>query len=308
MNKKAFINTEIKPSRVLKAVGLSLVCLISLFTVLSFGIESLLSLYQKYSATPQEVSKEVLGTEDKAEFTGSYGDYKFDEAVWDFGMDREGYYKLAKFIENPEYYLPETKGAINQTWILKGQNKLMLSCPDLSDTFVIAGDYHACTISYNGKAVNKSVRMTGTCDNTDKQTGCSAEVGFTVYSQRYGSSNASEYLITYEWASGSKDNIYVYRLKDGKADLLKFIDGDVTEDSWYISSYAFEMYGKYSAWENQMDFNDEIELVTMFHEPSMSSGNNLENIFKIWRLNDNKLERLKTIFDLYREGEDAHWL
>lgn len=308
MNKKAIISTEIKPSRVLKAVGISLVCLISLFTVFSFGIESIQSLYQKYSATPPEVSKEVLGTEDKAEFTGSYGDYKYDEAVWDFSMDREGYYKLAKFIENPEYYLPANKGVVNETWLLKGQKKVELVCPDLTDEVVIPGNSYNCSILYNGKLLNDTVRMIGLCNDWDNQTDCAVEVAFTVFSDRYGSTDSDEYIVTSEWATGSKDNISVYRLNDGKANLMKFTDGEISEDSWMISSYVFEMYGKYTTWENQKDFNDEIELVTMFHEPSMGSGNNLENIFKIWRLSDNKLERSKTIFDLYREGEDAHWL
>jgi hypothetical protein len=308
MNKKAFISAEIKPRRVLKALGISLVCLISLFTVFSFGSESFQSLYQKYSATSQEASKEVLGTEDKPEFTGSYGDYKHDEAVWDFSMDREGYYKLAKFIENPEYYLPANKGVINETWILKGQKKLDLVCPDLTDEMVIPGNSYNCSILYNGKLLNDTVRMIGLCNDWEKQIDCSVEVAFTAFSDRYGSTDSDEYLITSQWASGSKDDISVYRLHNGEADHLKFTDGEVIDESWYISSYAFEMYGKYTTWENKKDFNDEIELVTMFHEPSMGSGNNLENIFKIWKVNENKLERYKTIFDLYREGEEAHWL
>ncbi|HRI05695.1 MAG TPA: hypothetical protein PLV59_01990 [Candidatus Dojkabacteria bacterium] len=307
MKTTPFFSKEIKVGRIFKALGVSLLCLVSITTVFTFGYDSLLTLYSKYSAASYVKNSEVLGVEDMAEFTGSYGDYKYDEAVWDFEMDREGYYKLDELITYPEFYLPVNKGAVKETWLLKGQRKLNLSCPDLSKELVVAGNSYGCTLTYNNQVLNKNVRMIGTCDDVDKQTGCSLEVAFRVYSNRWGSSNANEYIVTYEWATGSKDEISVYKLSDGKSTHLKFNEDGRVEDKWFISSYASELYGKYTTWENKVDFNDEVELVTLLHEPSMGSGNNLENIFKIWKVKDSQLIRIKTVFDLYRDDEGRYW-
>ena len=75
-----------------------------------------------------------------------------------------------------------------------------------------------------------------------------------------------------------------------------------------ISSYSYDMYGLYSTWENMKNFNDPLEFVTYFHEPSMGSDNNVEGIFEIWDVKDDKLELKETVIDLYREGDQPHWL
>jgi len=56
-----------------------------------------------------------------------------------------------------------------------------------------------------------------------------------------------------------------------------------------------------------------LEFVTYFHEPSMgaTSGeymNNVEGIFRIWSVEDDKLRLKETVVDLYREEDIAHWL
>jgi hypothetical protein len=61
------------------------------------------------------------------------------------------------------------------------------------------------------------------------------------------------------------------------------------------------------------NFEDTIEFVTYFHEPSMGSQaegmqNNVEGIFRIWDLVGDRLELKETVVDLYREGDTAHWL
>ncbi len=312
MKTTKFFSKEIKLGRVFKGLGVSLACFIMLGFISFFGIDSTLNLFDRYSATTLTQKSEVLGVNDEAKLVGTYGDvYPNDpktEFVWDWERSREDYYLLEKFIENPEYFLPRWKGIVSQTWLLKNQKELKLVCPDLTKELVIAGNYYNCTLSYNGKVLKKDVRMTGSCKDFDKQNDCSAEVAFTVYSNRWGDHNSDEYIVANTWASGSKDWATVFKLNNGKSTKLMFTNGYKSTDKLYISSYSFDLYGKSSTWENEQNFNDEIVFMTMFHEPSMGSDNNVENIFEYWMIKGNNLEFQKKVVDLYREGEEPHWL
>jgi hypothetical protein len=180
-------------------------------------------------------------------------------------------------------------------------------------TQTVAGDTYPCILSYNGQILTENLRYEAYCGDFTNTESCRGRTSFKVFSDTYGDNGSDEYIVVSEYASGSKDWIYVYRLNNGTIESLPFLSNGKEEERWYISSNSYDMYGIYSTWENMKNFNDPLEFVTYFHEPSMGSQsedhkNNVEGIFRIWSVEDDKLELKENVIDLYREGEPAHWL
>ncbi len=180
-------------------------------------------------------------------------------------------------------------------------------------TKTVAGDYYPCTLSYNGEVLTEKLRYEAYCRDFESTASCHGQTNFRVFSDTYSDTDSNEYVVVSEWASGSKDWISVYRLNNGSASLLPFFYNEKEEDRWYISSYAYDMYGLYSTWDNMKNFNDPIQLVTSFHEPSMGSKdrqtlNNVEDIYRIWDVVGDRLELKETVVDVYRDEDVRYWL
>jgi hypothetical protein len=175
-------------------------------------------------------------------------------------------------------------------------------------TQVVAGDSYPCTLSYNNQILTENLRFESYCKEYTDYRNCGSHVNFRVFSDTFADPSSKEYLVLSEYASGSKDWIYVYRLENGHAVLLPFVINDNKENNYYISSYAYDLYGLYSSWKNMYDFNDPIELVTYFHEPSMGSDNNVEGYYDIWDVTEENVVFKERVVDLYRDGDTAHWL
>ena len=77
----------------------------------------------------------VLGAEDEEpHLIGSYGDVSEDDTLvweWDSNWYREGYYKLDRYIANPEFYIPEDKYTLQETWTLKDGYILEMNCREV---------------------------------------------------------------------------------------------------------------------------------------------------------------------------------
>jgi len=310
MSSNPFLSKEVKFKRVKKGFAIAFPLTIMIFVIGNHYINLIDdTLRNHYVGEKQE---KVLGVEDlEPKLVGSYGDVGEDDTfVWDWDpyWEREGYYKLDRFIEDPEYFISDKKYKLEDEWELRNGYKLTIACIKLDMTKTVAGDYYPCTLSYNGQILTEYLRYEAYCRDFENTKNCSGRTNFRVFSETYGDQDSSEYLTVSEWATGSKDWISVFRLRDGKAELLPFTYNGNEEEKWYISSYSYDMYGLYSTWENMKNFNDPLEFVTYFHEPSMGSDNNVEGIFEIWDVKDDKLELKETVIDLYREGDQPHWL
>lgn len=309
MSSNPFFSKEVKFKRVLKGLAISIPCLIMMFSIGAYLIKEGLN-----GTHTGDSNQKVLGVESEPKLIGAYGDINDkDTFVWDWSWDRDDYYKLSKFVDSPQYYINDRYFELKQTWDLKNGYKLSLSCTKLDMTSAIPGDVYPCTLSYNNKVLTKNLRYEAYCSDTQNMKDCHANTSFTVYSSVYGDTDGNEYVVLSEWASGSKDWIYVYRLNNGNIELLPFYSNGKEESRYYISSSSYEMYGLYTDWDNMMSFNDKIQLITYFHEPSMGSqsgddANNVEGIYDVWEINNNKLELKQRIVDLYQEGDTAHWL
>ena len=315
MSNNPFLSKEVKLKRVFKGFAIGFPLIIMIFVIGNHYINLVDdALRTHYVGKKQE---KVLGVkESKPQLIGSYGDIsENDTFVWDWDpyWEREGYYQLDRFIEDPEYFIASKKFALKDSWTLRNGYKLSVSCIELDMRKANPGDTYPCTISYNGQLLSRNLRYEAYCKDSEKLSSCHGLANLRVFSETYGDSSSDEYVVVSEWASGSKDWIYVYRLNNGTATLLPFLYNGKEEEKWFISSYAYDMYGLYSTWENEINFNDPLEFVTYFHEPSMgaTSGeymNNVEGIFRIWSVEDDKLRLKETVVDLYREEDIAHWL
>jgi hypothetical protein len=315
MSSNPFLSKEVKFKRVLKGFAIIFPVFIMILTITVIYYDLIDEALREHYVGVEE--DDVLGAEDEEpHLIGSYGDVSGDDTLvwnWDPNWDREGYYKLEKFVEDPEYFISKKEFALKDTWELRNGYELTLSCTELDMTKAIAGDTYPCTLSYNGQILTENLRYGAYCREYGDHNNCHGQTNFRVFSDIYSDAESSEYVVVSEWASGSKDWISVYRLNKGVATLLPFLYKEEEEEKWYISSYSYEMYGLYSSWENMKNFEDPIEFVTYFHEPSMGSQaegmqNNVEGIFRIWDLVGDRLELKETVVDLYREGDTAHWL
>lgn len=314
MSNNPFLSKSISSKRILKGLAISIPCTIMILYVGIYYIDLIdTSLRDYYLGNSQD---KVLGVESEPQLIGSYGDVsEGDTFVWEWDpyWEREDYYKLPRFIEDPKYFISDKIFKLEKTWELKNGYELSLSCIELDMKKAVAGDYYPCTLSYNGEVLTENLRYEAYCKDFENTESCRGITNFRVFSDTYSDTESDEYVVVSEYASGSKDWIYVYRLNNGKASLLPFFYKEKEEDRWYISSYAYDMYGLYSTWENMNNFNDPIQLVTSFHEPSMGSQvkgaeNNVEDIYRIWDVVGDRLELKETVVDLYREGDSAHWL
>jgi hypothetical protein len=315
MNSNPFFSKEIKPTRILKGFTIAFPCFIMILYLSFYFFDLIDSSLREYYVDGKE--DQVLGVEkEKPHLIGSYGDVSEDDTFvweWDPHWDREGYYKLRGFIENPAYFISEKEFTLKDNWELKDGYELTLSCKELDMTQTVAGDTYPCTLSYNGQIITENLRYEAYCRDFSNTESCRGRTSFKVFSDTYSDNGSDEYVVVSEYASGSKDWIYVYRLNKGKIESLPFLYNGKEEERWYISSNSYDMYGIYSTWENMKNFNDPLEFVTYFHEPSMGSQsedykNNVEGIYRIWSVEDNKLDLKENVIDLYTEEDIRHWL
>jgi hypothetical protein len=314
MSNNPFLSKSVSFKRILKGLVISIPCTIMILYIGIYYADQIdTSLREHYIVNSKD---EVLGVVSDPQLIGSYGDVGVDDTFvweWDRNWERDGYYKLERFVEDPEYFINDKEFKLEDTWELRNGYELTLSCIELDMTKTVAGDYYPCTLSYDGQILTENLRYEAYCKDFENTESCHGLANFRVFSDTYSDTDSNEYVVVSEWASGSKDWISVYRLNNGTATLLPFLYEGEEDDRWYISSYSYDMYGLYSTWENMKNFNDPVQLVTSFHEPSMGSKNpqtlnNVEDIYRIWDVVGDRLELKETVVDLYREGDTAHWL
>lgn len=85
---------------------------------------------------------------------------------------------------------------------------------------------------------------------------------------------------------GSYDDIYVYKLENGKPVKIQFLSGDELKDTWLVSNpMSFRLV--YST-------NEEFKLVT--HYRNLWSGP--VNVYRIWNLEQDKFMLERTVGDI----------
>jgi hypothetical protein len=239
---------------------------------------------------------------------GTY-EYVPDEYVWEWSTEREGYYILNRYIDIPEYYLPEYVVKTERSWYLKNADLLEVECEEVDLRNVKLGDIFKCSVSYNGKVLSSNVRYNPFCFGSGLQS-CSERIGIVVYSNRYGLSDA-EYLIIGSSEGLNHNKIEVYRLEKGEAQLLPFKyeykDENFSDKSYMISAFDFDMYGieKYGLFDLLVE--GDIELVTFFQEPTMGVNNNIRGLYNIWKVEDDGLYLKKSVMELIDDwgGSDS---
>lgn len=280
MNKNPFFSNKVSFKGILKGLAISIPCLIMILGIGSYFSELMgLSVYQE---------TDVLGVESDPKMIGTY-EIEANEYVYGYDWKYDGYMKLDAFINKPQYYFAENKVTLTDSWFLKNKYKLEMSCPELEIDKVIPGDTYGCTLKYNNNVVRDDIRYDiYNFSNLESITG---NVYFVVYSNAFEN---YEYLVTGKYAGGSHDNITVYRLENGKAILLPFNNDTEDSDEWYVTSPM--IFGMYEDTED----GGKLKMITYFHEPSMGGDNNLVGLYDVWDVNDNKLEKEKTIGDLIK--------
>jgi hypothetical protein len=295
MTNPPFLSKEVSIKRLIKAILLFIVLPITLFiggAYIYLTIDNVF--YEKYFE-PCICEKAVLGTE-KPTLIGEYGYLRniADEYLWQWDWSREGYNKFNRYIDYPQYYHLNHKVSITDNWILKDGYKLELKCDEVDIKEIAPFDPYSCSLYYNDHMVTNNVTQVSFCKDFENYENCSGQVRFTLFSDGYDETTSPEYLVTGSWASGSKEEISIYILEEGDISKIPLISRDGLKDDVYTPFHSFELYKSYE---------DEIELVTLFHEPSMGSKNNVEGIYEIWTLKDGSFYLENTVVDLYDELE-----
>jgi hypothetical protein len=316
MSSNPFLSKEVKFKRVLKGFAIIFPVFIMILTITAIYYDLIDEALREHYVGVEE--DRVLGAEDEEpHLIGFYGDVNEDDTLvwdWDPNWNRENYYILDRYLDNPEFYIPEDKYTLKESWTLKDGYILEMNCQEVVKETAAGMNPHSCTLTYNGQILSDEVRYEVFCSDYNNYDNCSGTVRFVVFSDLSGSKGSKEFIAVSDYATGSKDWLSIYKIQNGKANMIPFPSGeeDIKPGSWYISLSAFEMYGLYSTWENSKDFNDPIEVVTYFHEPSMGSKvegteNNVEGIFRIWGVENGRLELKENVIDLYREDDLPHW-
>jgi hypothetical protein len=295
MPKPKFFSWEVNVRRLSKAILLLVVFPVTLFILgaqLSIKVGDLFSREEERNKCYQS---NILGTESPT-LIGEYGDLRriADEFVWEWDWKREGSRRINKFISYPEYYHDSYIADINDSWMLKGGYELDIMCEEVNLKVVAPFDPYPCTIYYNDKEITDTLSQVSHCEDFENYSNCSGVVRFTVYSSRYDGIDEPEYLVTGTWASGSKEDISIFTLKDGNFEKLSFSGRKGLSKTVFISYEGYELY-----------INDEgdIELVTYFQEPSMGSDNNVQGIYEVWELKNGIFYLRETIVDLHNDIE-----
>jgi len=307
MSSNPFLSKEVKFKRVKKGFAIAFPLTIMIFVIGNHYINLIDdTLRDHYVGEKQE---KVLGVEDsEPKLIGSYGDVSEDDTfVWDWNWEREGYYGLEKHIVAPEYYHKSNQIALKDEWIIKNGYELRIDCGNLDLTKIAPFDPYSCKVYYNNKLVSEDLTYTPGCHDSDNYTNCVSKVRLILYSDTFSDSVAYEYLVLGTYASGSKEWVSLYRLGGGEFQHLPFDRPNAENGGWYISAGSMELYGLQGDWEDEKNFKGPLEFVTYFHEPSMGSDNNVEGIYRIWSVGEEKLELKENIIDLYREGDQPHW-
>lgn len=228
------------------------------------------------------ISKEinVLGIETKPQLEGTYDIY-IDEYTYEYDWTYQQYTQLEPRINKPEYTIEESNFVLTLYWNLKNEYQLELSCPDTKKQQIIPVEYYSCILKYNNIVVSNNIRYDLYSSESISPRG--GNVSFVVYSDIL---TEKEYILTGSYAGQSHDDISVFKLENGKAIPISFVDGDTTTNQWNISRPMISrMY------EN----NGEYKIITYYHEPSMGIENNLKGIYEVWNISENQLVKEKTI-------------
>lgn len=258
-----------------------IITIICFLTIIGIGIY-LISILD----TTLIAKNNVLGVETKPQLEGTY-DINIDEYTYTYDWTYEQYTQLEPHINKPEYYIEESNSVVILRWNLKNESILELSCPDVRMQLTVTGEYYSCILKYNNIIVSNNIRYDlYSSENISSNAG---NVSFVVYSDIL---TKEEYILTGSYAGESHDDISVFRLVNGKAIPLPFVDGDTTSNQWNISRpMIFRMY----------ESNGEYKIITYYHEPSMGIDNNLEGIYEVWNISENQLVKEKTIGEVIRE-------
>jgi len=250
------------------------------------GIISLLLITAFLINPPIYKGNNVLGVETKPQLEGTY-DINIDEYTYEYDWTYEGYTQLEPHINRPEYYIEESNSVVILRWNLKNESIIELSCPDVRMQLMVVGEYYSCILKYNNEVVSNNIRYDlYSSENISSNAG---NVSFIVYSDAL---TDEEYIITGSYAGESHDDISVFRLVNGKAILLPFVDGNTTSNQWNISRpMRFKMY----------ESNGKYKMITYYHEPSMGIENNLKGIYEVWDVTNTGLVKEKTIGEVIRE-------
>lgn len=293
MKNNLFQNKEINLKRIRKGITTGLPVAIMIFVLGNHYInlidDSLRDKYQTEKIVYVDKEKVVLVDKDDVlgeritieeefpdEFTKLTEDYGIEEYVLNWDGTIVGYYKENEYISPPKFYLSGVKDKVSETWSLNNGYKLVLDCPEIEFSKVVVGDSYACKVEYNNRLINDNVRY----DIYSWEEGKSipSYVSLVLYS-----SEKFEILVLGEYRGGSFDNISVYRLQEGKSQLIPFNFKNELKDTWTVeSSMSLGLY---------YNKNEDLKLVTAHHEPSMGP---LRAVLREWNLGDESLTLMRT--------------
>jgi hypothetical protein len=275
-----FLSKEVKPKRVGKGILVALSVVIMIFVIGSYFTNSVDNYLRDKYKTEKIVYLEndnVLGEENNIDLSKSE-DFQTDYTKWLYNeadkivdtydiSDKE----IINLIQIPGYKFESNNDVYEQKYILSTDDTLTIICTKLESEFETVYDIHHCDISLNS---NKEFTAWSWTDNI------TISPHITIFDDK----NLDYPLVVVGegFGYGSRDNLSVYKIIDGKFVNIKFKENEKIEDTWWADPYT-KMY---------IEDNKEY-LLTYFHDPIMIE----KSLTSVWEISDTELNLVETILE-----------
>lgn len=240
MNTSKFLKKEINMS-------LFLISILILITVIGIQSTKITDLQTRVNKSKRELQ------EDSTRLTSTYG---VEEYILNWNGVIDGFEREYEFISSPKYYLTNERNKVSDTWILRGGYRLELDCPEIDSMVIVPEDPYGCKVKYNDQLIRSDVRFNLVPWGVGKST--PSYVDLVVYSPHNSIIEGLEILALGGYRGGEVDDIFIYRLEDGKAKLIPFNFQNELLQSWSVeSSMSIGMY---------YNTEGDIKLVTAYYD------------------------------------------
>ena len=280
MKNNPFLSKEVSFKRIFKGLGIGLPVAIMLFVTGSYYVNLSEGYLRDKYKTEKVVYVEkdhVLGEEDTVDFSNSE-DFQTDYTKWLYNeADRivNTYDFSSKEIEHltqiPEYKFATNKDIYEESYELSSKDIIGVNCSKLKSDFTLVYDVHYCDILLNSTEVLTAWSWT---DNVK------INPHITIFDNR----DLKYPLIAVGegFGYGSRDDLSVYTIIDGKLVNLEFNAKGENTETWYVDPYT-KMYI-----EDGKEY-----LVTYFHDPMMVE----KSLTRVWEVSDTDLKLVETILE-----------
>ena len=206
-------------------IFLFLISVLILITVIGIQSTKITNLQTRVNKSKRELQ------EDSTRLTSTYG---VEEYILNWNGVIDGFEREYEFISSPKYYLTNERNKVSDTWILRGGYRLELDCPEIADMDIVPEDPYGCKVSYNDQLIRSDVRFNLVPWGVGKST--PSYVDLVVYSPHNSIIEGLEILALGGYRGGEVDDIYIYRLEDGEAELIPFSFQNELLQSWSVES------------------------------------------------------------------------